>query len=116
MGSLTYQVITIGNGATDSGEIDLREHEIVGIQIATITGATFSFKGRATKEGASPPSAVAVVDQAGNAVSVTATDDRFICFDEEPLKNLSGIPWLTFVSAGAEAAARTIHLVLRRRI
>lgn len=102
----------IANGETTSNAQDLSEYDIVGFQIGTFTGATFSFLARATEAD----TYVAVVDNAGNAVSVTATDDRYIVLDEEPMRNLSGLRWVKIVSASSEAAARTVRCVLRRSL
>lgn len=117
MGSLHRLRAVIADGQTTSNEVDLSEYRLVAIQLAaSVEGATLSFLGRASVEPDDALSAVAVVDNAGNAVSVTATDDRYIVCDAEPLENLRGVRYLTIVSASSETGAQTIFLVCESRL
>ena len=117
MGALFPMRVVIADGQTTSNEIDLTEYKVVGMQIAaSVEGATFSFLGRASANVQHGLSAVAVVDNAGNALSITATDDRYICLDQDPLNNLQSVRFLTIVSASSETGAQTIWLVCESRL
>lgn len=100
----------IASGATASNEVDLREYELVAMQLPTMTGATITFKARANTD----LTAVVVKDQAGNTISWTASDNAYVVFNTDNAEHMEGVAFLTIVSASAEAADRTITLVARR--
>lgn len=117
MGSKAIFTATIADGATTSNAIDCREHEIVAMQFdASFDGATISFTACAHPDPSAPdaPGYDAVVDNAGNAVSITVTDDRYVVFDEEPMRNLAGLAWFKIVSASTESGAQTVRIVAKR--
>lgn len=117
MGTLARMRVTIPNAGTTSNEIDLTEWKIVGLQFAaSVEGATVSFLGRASDLPSDGLSAKAVVDNAGNALSITATDDSYICLDQDPLNNLQSVRFLTVVSASSETGAQTVWLVCESRL
>lgn len=116
-GALVRLRAVIADGATTSQEIDLSEYELVAMQLgASVEGATLSFLGRASATLADALSAVQVVDNAGNVVSITATDSKYVVCDDEPLKNLRGVRYLTIVSASTETGAQTVWLVCENRL
>lgn len=102
------KTVTIPNNETTSNAVDLEHYRLIGIILGTITGATISFLVCATADG----TYVALVDQAGVAISFTATDNSAIGFDAAAAELA---PWrfMKLVSAGAEGAERTITLVLK---
>lgn len=108
--AITRIPVAIGNGAATSSEADLREFSIIAIEMpAAFTGATFSFTSTAQPE----PTAtfLTVVDDAGGAVSITATDNRYIVLTAATAQLLAGLARTKIVSASNEGAARTVTLV-----
>ena len=57
----------------------------------------------------------AVVDDTGAAVSITATDDRWVALSGAVAAKLAPFRFLKLVSASEEEAARTIRFAVRPR-
>jgi hypothetical protein len=110
VGAIASFQAKIASGQTVSTEVDLREYELVGMQLPTMTGATLTFRARANTN----LTAVTVKDQAGNTISWVASDDAYVVLNTDNAEHFEGIAFLTIVSASSEAADRTITLVARR--
>ena len=103
--------VTIASGATTSNELDVGAALFIAVQMpAAFTGATFTFHGSNEAGG----TYAEIVDDAGAAISVTATDAKNIGLSSAIMAKLSAFRFLKIVSAGAEAAARTFKLICKR--
>lgn len=103
--------VTIAEGATKSSAIDLSQSTFTALLIPDgFTGATITFEASVDGE-----TWKAVVDDTGAAVSITATDDRWVALGGAVAARLAPFRYLKLVSAGAEGAARTILLSARPR-
>lgn len=105
----TVAKVTIPNGATTSGAVNTRFYLLAGIEMpAAFTGATISFEASRSEGGTFK----GVVDQAGAAITVTATADKMIGLDAAA-GELAPWQWVRLVSASAEGAEREIWLHLK---
>lgn len=103
--------VTIAEGATKSSAIDLSQSTFTALLIPDgFTGATITFE--ASVDGTTWK---AVVDDTGAAVSITATDDRWVALSGAVAAKLAPFRMIRLVSASAEAAARAILLAARPR-
>lgn len=103
------RTLTIASGQTTSDAVDIQYFALAGLIFpAAFTGATITFQVSDALDG----TFVELVDQAGAAISVTATDGKAVGLDDAA-RELA--PWRYFkiVSAGAEAADREIKLILK---
>lgn len=105
---VAVKTATIANGATTSNVIDLEHWMLVGLIFGTFTGATISFTVSTVGDGTFVP----LVDEAGAAISVVATDNSAVGLDAAA-RELAPWRFIKIVSASSEAAARTISLVLK---
>ena len=106
--------VTIANGTSLSSALDLHGCRFVAIAMsAAWTAASLTFQGSA--DGTTYYN---VYDDAGNELSMTVSNQRYVVFDSATKDNLSGIRWIK-VRSGAAAAAvnqlaeRTLTLVAR---
>ena len=103
--------VTIAEGATTSSAIDLSQSTFTALLIPNgFTGATITFE--ASVDGTTWK---AVVDDTGAAVSITATDDRWVALSGAVAAKLAPFRSLKLVSASEEEAARTIRFAVRPR-
>lgn len=103
--------VTIAEGATTSSSIDLSQSTFTALLIPDgFTGATITFE--ASVDGTTWK---AVVDDTGAAVSITATDDRWVALSGAVAAKLAPFRMIRLVSASAEGAARAILLAARPR-
>ncbi len=97
---------TIANGATSSGEIDIRNAAGGSFQIpSSFTGASVSFTGSNESGG----TFVAVHDSSNVVISQTVTASKGYAFPAACMQ----FRFLKIVSASAEGAARTIQIALK---
>lgn len=97
--------VTIANGQTVSSAADLRGALLTAIIFpGTFTGATVSFQ--ASVDGTNYYD---VTDDAGSAVSATATDGDYVPITHT---DFLGANHIKVVSAGAEGGDRTVTLVV----
>lgn len=119
---LSYAEVVVGNGASLSGEVDLRNHDLIGIEMpAAWTAAAISFKGTFRNDGASGATLtetfVPVVDQAGAEVTVTAAAATYIALSQDKTAQMRAMGRVKLVSGTnaspvAQGAARTVRLIL----
>ncbi|HQN97769.1 MAG TPA: hypothetical protein PLM61_15445 [Thermoanaerobaculales bacterium] len=103
--------VTIAEGATTSSSIDLSQSTFTALLIPDgFTGATITFLAAVDGE-----TWKAVVDDTGAAVSITATDDRWVALSGAVAAKLAPFRFLKLVSASEEEAARTIRFAVRPR-
>jgi len=95
---------TIANGGTTSNAVDVRGFNRYAFELGAFTGATFTIHGSRTKAGTFQE----VVGSTGTALSFTATDDKLVTLTSDQNDQLAPLHWLKIVSAGAEAAERTV--------
>lgn len=100
----------IANGQTKTGEVLLHGYRLGAIILGTMTGATITLEASNVPGG----TFVAVVDSAGAAFSITASDDKCVVLPASGALDVGRLPVIKLVSASAEAAERTIYLVLER--
>ncbi len=104
---MVFDVATIANGGTVSGEIDLQGRGVVMLILpAAFTGTAITFQSSTTSGGTFQ----AVYSVANAAMSVTVTQGRNYGIDPA---DLLGARFLKLVSNAAEGAARTITIVTR---
>lgn len=103
--SRSTRTVTILNGGTVSSGIDLSEMVLVGMQLPTVTGVSFTFQGSHDGVTYGP---VKKID--GTAYTVAAVTSDLVVI---PPADLSGIRFLKVVSGGAEGAERVIVLLVR---
>jgi hypothetical protein len=94
----------IANGGTTSSAVDVRGFNRYAFELGDFTGATFTIHGSRTPDGTFRE----VVGSTGTALSVTATDGKLITLSSDQNDQLAPLHWLKIVSAGAEAAERTV--------
>jgi len=102
---------TIAIGGTVSTEVNL-EGATEGIAIelpAAFTGIALTFQAARAAGGTYQ----GVYDDAGAALSITVAAGRIVAITGAKLDALRGISFLKLVSGGAEAAERTIYLLLK---
>lgn len=105
--------VTIAEGATTSSSIDLSQSTFTALLIPDgFTGATITFLAGLAVDGETWK---AVVDDTGAAVSITATDDRWVALSGAVAAKLAPFRFLKLVSASEEEAARTIRFAVRPR-
>lgn len=109
-GAADFATITIALNGTESTAFRLGSSHFLAFLFGTFTGATCTFKASTTEAG----TYAAVVDDEGNAISITATDDRWVVLSSAVAAKLASLPWLKIVSAGAEAAERTVTVAMKR--
>lgn len=110
-GSTFTVPVTIASGATTSNELDIQSALFVAIQMpAAITGATF--KVHASNVGGG--TFAEVVDDAGAAISITATAAKNIGLQSAVMAKLSAFRFIKLVSASAEGATRSFNLICKR--
>jgi hypothetical protein len=102
--ALVVLTSTIASGQTVSSAVDILGRKIAGIDMgAAFTGTALSIKNAADETNYRP-----VHDTSGNAISWTVAGDRFLKFDPP----LHGYEKIKLVSGSAEAADRTLSVVL----
>jgi len=100
-----YIDVTIANGQTTSGVIDLAGKKLVGIEIpASFTGATVSFTQCRSAGGTYLP----VCKEDGTSYSVTATDASYIRMNPSVF---AGCAFIKVVSASSETGAKVVTAV-----
>ena len=98
--------VTIASSGTVSTAANLLGMRLVGIVTpAALTGTALTFQGSA--DGSTY---TALYDTAGDAVGATVAADRWVVLDPA---DFAGIPYIKAVSGSAEAAERTITLIVR---
>ena len=108
--------VTIANGASLSGALDLHGCHVVAIAMsAAWTAAALTFQGSA--DGTTYYN---VYDDAGNELSLTTAALRYVVFDNDTKDNLSGIRWIkvrsgTAATAANQGAERILTLVARNQ-
>ena len=103
----TARTVTIANGGTESDGEDISGLTVVGVLINTaLTGATVALQANTTN---TPATYRAVKDRAGAAVTVTGAVGAYYL----PREATDAWTWVRLVSAGAEAAERTITLLVK---
>lgn len=107
--SVDVLTATIANSGTVSDALDIGQFRLMAFQFATMTGTTMTFQASATEDG----TYVAVYDDAGNAVSVTVTDDAVVAMTGSIAAALAPCRFIKLVSGSSEAAERTIKVLLR---
>ena len=105
----------IPGNATTSRPVDLQTiltgHRLVAMRMpAAFTGTAITFLARENETGSS---FVAVVDQAGAAVSITVAVDQYIVFDQDTAAQLEGLRFIELVSGSTETGEREIVLVTK---
>lgn len=106
MSAIAVGTVTIANGQTVSGAIDLGEFVLVGLQNATLTSTAMTFQ--ASSDGVTY---VAVKKVDGNSYSITVASDTYTAI---PMTDLVGLRYIKVVAGSAEGAARTVLLMMRR--
>jgi hypothetical protein len=107
--NFVYNEVTIANGATSSGAVDLQGRGVVQIILpAAFTGASITFT-------ASPNDGTyqALYNTSNTALSMTVTQGRTYILAPS---DLVGVRYLKLVSASAEGASRTIGIVSRELV
>lgn len=106
LGNLTYNEVTIANGQTTSGAIDLQGLVICQIIMpAAFTSASISFTS-SHNDGTYQP----LYNTANTALSITIGTSR--TYNIAP-SDFAGCRFLKIVSAGAEGGSRTIGIITR---
>ena len=106
--------VTIANGASLSGALDLHGCSLVAIQMpAAWTAATLTFQG--SNDGTTYGD---VYDDSATELSVTVAVLRYVVFDRDVKDNLSGIRWIKVRSdpsaaPTAQGGDRVLTLVAR---
>ncbi len=104
---VTTATVTIANGATDSGAVNVQHASIVGIRTpAALTGTSFTLQDSDDGTTFYP-----VYDASGSPVTISVGTSRTILFTASDFIALN--KYLRFVSSGAEAAERSITVLLR---
>lgn len=103
----TPEAVTIANGATESGAIDMRESITAGVQLpAAFTGTALTFLVSATETGTYSP----LVDGAGSNISRTiAAGDALLLPNEA-----APWPWIKIKAGSSQAAERALTIVRKR--
>ena len=111
----TTAVIKIANGGTESTPFRVNDLEYIGLQTpAAFTGATFKFQGARFLDETTPANTdwQDILDEAAAAATVTVAGLLGKALSLTALQSrLAPWPFLRIVSAGAEAAERTFHVV-----
>ena len=101
--------VTIAESGNTSTAIDFRGYRLFALKLPVMTSATMVVHACDTYGG----TYVAVVDDAGTPISITATDSSFVGCDSIA-GSLAALPFIKLVAAGAEAAERVISVFLTR--
>lgn len=116
MGVLAH-ALTIANGQTTSGALNIEGRCVVGISVGTVAATTATFT--ATHEGAVSPKGVgsagtfrAVRDSAGAALSFATPDDSHIVIDPASLASMQQIK----IVAGTAASGDETWTVITRTV
>jgi len=114
---LSYQEVAIANGASLSGEVDLRNHRLVAIDMpATWTAAAITFAGAAAPDGAraatSPEPFDPVKDSGGTEVSITTAQATYVVLTEAHRQALGGLARCKVRSGTAGAAVNQGQAVI----
>lgn len=104
--------LTIANGATASDIIDLKNGRVTGILLPTMTGTTLTVKG-ALDSGVAPVALTKSDGTTNAAVTIPVTNGVLIAPHGVLKDALEGVRYLQIVSGTAEAAARTIKVLVR---
>lgn len=100
------QSVTIPNGLTTSGTIDMQDLSMVGLIIpAAFTGITMTFLGSPDNVTFYP-----IYNTSGTQLSITVATSRIISFTPG---DFAGMRYVQLVSGSAEAGNRIIQFVLR---
>ena len=99
------QTVTIANGGTESGEVEVPFSAVAAIEIGTLTGATLEVRGSYAKGGTKRSFTPTVV--------LTATDNTILTLTADQQAALSALRFLSFVSALAEVAERTLRVITK---
>lgn len=101
---------TIASSGTESEARPINGIKVFALILPTMTGATISFKVSDSATGTFVP----LYDDAGNLISITATDDACVALTSSAASmGLAPCKWVKLVSASAEAAERSIKLIGR---
>jgi hypothetical protein len=120
---LGYADAFIASGTSLSTECDLRNHNLMGIEMPAAwdaAGIAFQACMRNDQSAGSPETFLNVVDQAGTAIAVTVAASQFILFTAATLEQLRGLA-RTKVRSGTNAAPvnqtanRTVRLIVDNR-
>lgn len=123
----SYAECKIAAGQSLSTETDLRNHDIVGIEMpAAWTAASISFLSCSRNDGASNAAALtetflAVVDQAGAEVTVTAAASKYILFNNTVQAQLRGLGRTKIISGTnaspvVQVAQAIVRLILAQEL
>jgi hypothetical protein len=106
LGHIRHIDVTIANGAQTSSEANLGNAELVGIHLpAAFTGVALTFTAAKTPGGTFQ----GVYNSTGQ-VSYTVAQGRYYAINPQDFR---GVENLKIVSGSAEAAARTVTLIVK---
>lgn len=123
----SYADVAIANGAALSGETDLRNHDLLAIELpAAWTAASITFQSCVRNDGASNAASLTetfqdVFDSAGAEVTITAVQGHYVVLTEAQMHALRGLG-RTKVRSGTtgtpvnQGAARVLRLVLGQQL
>lgn len=118
-----YAEALITTGTSLSGEVDLRNHNLMGIEMPAawdVAGIAFVGCTRNDQSAGSPETFLNVVDQAGAAIAITAALATYIIFTAATLEQLRGLARVK-VRSGTnlvpvnQTANRTLRLIVDNR-
>lgn len=123
---ISYAEVVIANGAAVSSEVDLRNHDIVAIEMpGGWTAASISFQSCVRNDGAAGTALtetfLAVVDNAGAEVTITSpAASKYVTLPGSVQQELRGLARTKIVSGTNasnvnQGAARTLRLILGQR-
>lgn len=98
--------VTIASGAATSTALLLGGYDVVGMVFPTMTGATITFEG-----SVDATTYYDMYNASGTQLSVTAQDNAMVCM---AAGDLVAAQEIKIVSSTAEAAARTVKMIVRR--
>lgn len=123
-GQLVKLQVAIANGAALSGEVDLSQYEVVGIQMPSAwTAAALTFQGRGHNDVLADetiPALADVYDDGGTELSVSAAASRYIAIVGSKRDALASLRYMKVRSGTTgtpvnQGAARRLLLILKPR-
>jgi len=106
----SFRTATIAINEQTSDAVPLRGRMVVGFRMpAAFTGTTITFTGSEEFAG----TYAAIYDSDGNAISATVAASRFIGLSGSEADAVAAAPFIKLVSGSAEAAARSIIVVMK---
>lgn len=126
MSRVSYIEAKVPSGASQSQVIDIRSHEILGIEMpAAWDAAKISFLATVRNDGAAGTSLTEtpqeVVDQAGTEVSLTVAQGTYVVFNRDTQALLQGLARVVIRSGVAalpvnQTADRIVRLILGQQL